>query len=238
MKATTLAALCMALYGLACSFPRPAFAAEPLEAPTAASPNAATGETYTERLTALQQEWDAAKYRTVDKRARKEAFLILLDHSAAIAERFPEQVEAIAWNGIVLSTYAGEVGGMSAMKYAKAARNALHEAEQMESTALQGGIYASLGALYSKVPGGLVGFGDDDLAEQYFRKALTVKPDSIDANYFYGEFLLERGMAREALAALERALGAPTVEGRPIFDAGRRAEIRTLMARARKAIEH
>jgi Tfp pilus assembly protein PilF len=122
---------------------------------------------------------------------------------------------------------------MSAMKYAKAARAALERAEKLDATALDGGIYASLGALYSKVPGGLIGFGDDKLAARYFEKALAVDADNIDNNYFYGEFLFDQGDYARARTVLEHALAAPSVNERPVFDAGRRAEIRDLLAIAR-----
>jgi Tfp pilus assembly protein PilF len=120
------------------------------------------------------------------------------------------------------------------MKYAKAARAALEQAERIDGAALSGGVYASLGALYSKVPGGLLGFGDDERAEQYFKKALAVDADNIDNNYFYGEFLLDQGEYARARSVLEHALAAPTVVDRPVFDAGRRAEIRTLLATAER----
>ena len=123
---------------------------------------------------------------------------------------------------------------MSAMKVAKAARAALEQAEKLDATALSGGIYASLGALYSKVPGGFIGFGDDALAAQYFEKALDVDPDNIDNNYFYGEFLLDQGDYGRARAVLEHALAAPAVVDRPVFDAGRREEIRDLLAVAQR----
>jgi Tfp pilus assembly protein PilF len=116
------------------------------------------------------------------------------------------------------------------MKYAKAARTALQNAEKLDATALSGGVYASLGALYSKVPGGFIGFGDDKLAAQYFAKALAVDPDNIDNNYFFGEFLVDQGDYGRARAVLEHALAAPAVADRPVFDAGRRQEIRTLLA--------
>lgn len=180
-------------------------------------------------LLAIQQEWASAKYQTEAKQARKDAFDELLRHASALGEHYPHDVEAVAWEGIVLSTYAGEVGAMSALKYAKAARKALLKAESMDANALDGGVYASLGALYSKVPGGMLGFGDDELAEQYFNKALAVDADSIDSNYFYGEFLLEHDRLPEAADALNRALSAPEVTSRPVFDAGRRAEIRSLL---------
>jgi tetratricopeptide (TPR) repeat protein len=185
-------------------------------------------------LAAIQKEWASANYEAAGKQARAAAFAAVVDHATKFGAAHADRVEAAAWEGIVLSTYAGEVGAMSAMKYAKAARDALQRAERMDPAALDGGIYASLGALYSKVPGGFMGFGDDALAADYFRKALAVAPDNIDSNYFYGEFLLDQGKYAEAAAVLRHALEAPTVVGRPTFDAGRRGEIRALLATAER----
>jgi tetratricopeptide (TPR) repeat protein len=183
-------------------------------------------------LRGVQNEWADANYRTTDA-SRNDAFSALVEHAAAFRAQYPDRAEALAWEGIVLSTYAGEVGAMSAMKYAKAARAALEHAEKIDATALEGGIYASLGALYSKVPGGFIGFGDDKLAAEYFAKALAVNADNIDNNFFYGEFLLDQGDYARARSVLEHALAAPSVTERPVFDAGRRAEIRDLLAAAR-----
>jgi tetratricopeptide (TPR) repeat protein len=181
-------------------------------------------------LASLQQEFDTVSFQITGKRERRSAFDALVEHAQAFSARYPDRVEAVAWQGIVLSAYAGEVGAMSAMKYAKAARDALHAAERMDPASLDGGVYSSLGALYSKVPGGIIGFGDDALAAKYFEKALAVDPDNIDSNYFYGEFLLDQGDAQAAAAVLRHALESPAVTGRPLLDAGRRGEIRTLLA--------
>jgi len=185
-------------------------------------------------LAAIQNEWAAANYATTDKAARGDAFATLVEHAASFRTQYRERAEALAWEGIVLSTYAGEVGAMSAMKYAKAARAALQGAEKIDAAALGGGIYASLGALYSKVPGGFVGFGDDKLAAQYFAKALAIDADNIDNNYFYGEFLLDQGDYGRARTVLQHALAAPPITDRPVFDAGRRQEIRALLAVAER----
>jgi tetratricopeptide (TPR) repeat protein len=190
----------------------------------------AFADTFDDGLASIQNEWAVANYQTTDKAARTNAFLAVVQHAAEFSAQHPERAEAVAWEGIVLSTYAGEVGAMSAMKYAKAARAALERAEKLDANALDGGIYASLGALYSKVPGGFVGFGDDDLAAEYFEKALAVDADNIDNNFFYGEFLLDQGDYAQARNVLEHALAAPPVAERPVFDAGRRAEIRELLA--------
>ena len=190
----------------------------------------AFADDFTDGLKAIQQEWAVANYQTADGSARSDSFAALVDHAAAFRERYPARAEAQAWEGIVLSTYAGEVSAFSAMKYAKAARAALERAEKIDANALAGGIYASLGALYSKVPGGMMGFGDDALAAQYFEKALAIDPDNIDNNYFFGEFLLDQGDYVRARTVLEHALEAPTVAERPVFDAGRRQEIRSLLS--------
>jgi tetratricopeptide (TPR) repeat protein len=200
---------------------------------SAAAANAAENS-FEGELNALQQEWDSAKYATTEKHAREAAFKALVEHAAALSHKYPDQVAAVAWEGIVLSTYAGEVSAMSAMKYAKGAREALLRAEKMQPDALRGGVYASLGSLYSKVPGGFVGFGDDELAHEYFRKALAVDSTNIDNNYFYGEFLLDQGHFAEAVTVLTRALESPPVTARPVFDAGRRAEVRELLAAAQR----
>ena len=189
----------------------------------------AFADSFDDGLESIQNEWAVANYQTADKAARSNAFLALVQHAAEFSAQHPERAEAVAWEGIVLSTYAGEVSAMSAMKYAKAARAALERAESLDASALAGGVYASLGALYSKVPGGLIGFGDDKRAAEYFHKALAVDGDNIDNNYFYGEFLLDQGDYAGARTVLEHALAAPPVADRPVFDAGRRAEIRGLL---------
>jgi Tfp pilus assembly protein PilF len=83
------------------------------------------------------------------------------------------------------------------------------------------------------VPGGFVGFGDDEVAADYFAKALAVDGNNIDTNFFYGEFLLEHEDYAQAGQVLEQALSAPTVESRPLFDQGRRESIRALLAEVR-----
>lgn len=196
------------------------------------TPALAVESTFTADLAAIEHEFDVANFQTQEENARTAAFDALVQHAAEFSQKYPDRVEAIAWEGIVLSTYAGEVGAMSAMKYAKAARALLLRAERMEGDSLNGGVYASLGALYSKVPGGLLGFGDDELAAEYFTKALEINPDNIDSNFFYGEYLVDQGDYAQAVAVLTRALSAPRVESRPILDAGRRAEIRELLAAA------
>lgn len=62
-------------------------------------------------------------------------------------------------------------------------------------------------------------------------KGLSLNPKGIDANFFYGELLSETDHADEAMPYLERALQAAPRPGRQISDAGRRDEVRALIAR-------
>jgi len=203
-----------------------------------ASNSIAAGVGFESELLSLQHEWAHANYETTGKKDRRAAFEAVVDHAKSLSAAYPDQVSVVAWEGIVLSTYAGEVSALGAMKVAKEALARLQAAEQMDGDALDGGIYASLGALYSKVPGGFVGFGDDDIARGYFERAIEVDSTNIDNNFFYGEFLVEHGEYTAALKYLTAALDAEVAADRPVFDAGRRAEIRELLQEASSQVAY
>ncbi|MCP4063088.1 MAG: tetratricopeptide repeat protein, partial [Gammaproteobacteria bacterium] len=77
-----------------------------------------------------------------------------------------------------------------------------------------------------QVPGWPLGFGDDDKARQYLQKALAINPDGMDANFFFGDFLLDQGEPERARSYLQKVLEAPDRAGRDVADAGRREEAR------------
>lgn len=54
-----------------------------------------------------------------------------------------------------------------------------------------------------------VSFGDDDAAKQMLETALKINPKGIDANYFYGEFLLLHNKSNDAALYFKRAASAP-----------------------------
>jgi len=114
------------------------------------------------------------------------------------------------------------------------AKRLLEESLKLDEKALNGSAYTSLATLYAKVPGWPVGFGDKERAEEYFKKALAINPDGIDPNFFYGEYLADRGRTGAALTYLEKALKAPPRPGREVADSGRRQEIQALLAKVRK----
>ena len=176
----------------------------------------------------IQRDWAIAMYQT-DAGSKEQVFEALAQRARALAAANPSDASALIWQGIVLSTYAGEKGGLGALSLVKEARAALEAALDIDPTALDGSAHTSLGSLYFKVPGWPVGFGSSKKAREHLQKGLALNPDGIDANYFMGEFLLEEGDRAQARSHLEKALAAPDRPARQVADAGRRAEIRALL---------
>jgi Tfp pilus assembly protein PilF len=58
------------------------------------------------------------------------------------------------------------------------------------------------------------------------QKALAINPDGLDANFFFGDFLLDQGEPERARSYLQKVLEAPGRTGRDIADTGRREEAR------------
>lgn len=190
---------------------------------------------FDDALLDIQHRWAEANYRESGK-AQKQAFENLLADSRSFAKGNPERAEALVWHGIVASTYAGVKGPFGALSLAKEAREALSAAEALDPTVLDGSVYTSLGTLYYKVPGGMIGFGDKDLARRYLQKALAANPNGIDPNYFYAEFLFEENDYDAARNALLKAQQAPKRPDRPLADEGRQAEIDALLAKVNRKI--
>jgi len=199
-------------------------------------PHAAIAGGFEDALVDVQHRWAKANY-SMQGRQQKQAFEALLEDARALAADNPDRAEALVWQGIVASTYAGVKGPFGAMSLAKEARDALVAAEEMNAGVLDGSVYTSLGTLYYKVPGGLIGFGDKSLARSYLEKALAINPDGIDPNYFYGEFLFEEHEYEAARVALLRAKQAPGRPDRPLADEGRHEEIAVLLSEVERKLE-
>lgn len=180
----------------------------------------------------IQTEWAQAMYQ--DEGKSKEAHLAkLVGQSRGLAAQNPKDADALIWEGIVLASYAGNVGGLGALGLVKEAKAALEAAIVLNPKALDGSAYTSLGSLYYQVPGWPLGFGDDKTAEEYLKTGLGINPNGIDPNYFYGDFLYKKGRFAESEAALKKALLAPNRPGREFADEGRRKEITALLVKVK-----
>lgn len=186
--------------------------------------------TLSEQINYLQQQWAEIKYQHPE--AGREAELESLSHQAhewRLAA--PDNAELLIWEGIITSTLAGESGGLSALRQVGEAKELFEQALAIDDQALAGSAYTSLGVLYYQVPGWPLSFGSDKKARILLKKGLSVNPDGIDSNYFYGEFLLDQNQSEAARKVLQHALAAPPRPDRPLADKGRRAEIEALLQR-------
>jgi tetratricopeptide (TPR) repeat protein len=179
----------------------------------------------------LQHDWEAIRYQTPASERAKH-FETLARKAHQVSATYPGRSEPLVWEGIILSSLAGEKGGLGALSLVKQAKALYEQAIAIDGKVLDGSAYGSLGVLYYKVPGWPLGFGDKAKAETLLKKALEINPAGIDTNFFYAEYLIENKRKAEGISYLERALQAPARPGRQIADTGRREEIRALLNQA------
>lgn len=198
----------------------------------AAEPNAV----FDNGLANIQQRWAEISYRT-DKDHKVAEFEALAKQAEQFAAAYPQRAEALIWQGIVVSTWAGAKGGLGALSLVEQAKALFETSLRLDERALQGSAYTSLGSLYYQAPGWPIGFGDDDKAQGFLQKALAINPRGIDANYFYADFLIDQGNYKQANVYLNRALQAPPRADRALADQGRREEIRQRLAQLREYMD-
>ena len=188
-----------------------------------------------QRLSGIQQRWAQIQYQ-MPADQRTGAFEQLAAQASAFTQERQSVAEAWIWSGIVTSSWAGAQGGLGALSKVKQAKAELEKALAIDPQALQGSAYTSLGALYDRVPGWPIGFGDADKAEVLLKQALQLNPNGIDSLYFWGDHLYRQKRYTEARAALQKALQAPPRPGRATADAGRRQEIEALLLDVNKKL--
>ena len=195
-------------------------------------PNLASAAGVEESVTELQRDWEVIRYQTPPAE-REKRFEALATRAHKVSEAYPDRSEPLVWEGIIVSSWAGEKGGLGALGLVKQAKALYEDAIRINGDVLDGSAYNSLGVLYYKVPGWPVGFGDKAKARELLQKALSLNPKGIDPNFFMGEYLFENKQPEQAVVYLERAIQAPPRPGRQMADAGRREEARGLLDKAK-----
>ncbi len=176
-----------------------------------------------------QQRWAEIQYRLPPDR-QSAAMQAVIDELDVELSTQPKQVEALIWRGIAEATLAGYQGGLGALSLLRDARRDLEAAIAIDERALNGAAHTSLGSLYYQVPGWPISFGSNSKAEAELKKGLAIAPQDIDANYFYADYLRDRGDKAQARVYYERALAAPARPGRSLADEGRREQIRQALS--------
>lgn len=187
----------------------------------------------TEDVKAINDGWAHIVYEVRGSSTQTKALDALARQAAQIVARNPGKAEPLLWQGIVTSEQANRANFFHKLGLATKARDIIARAYAINPRAANGGAAMSLGVLYFKVPGSPIGFGDDAKARKLLKEALALDPGGLDANYFYGDFLLDQGDAKGARLFLQKALRAPHDPARPVWDAGRRREVQALLAKAK-----
>ncbi|WP_018982668.1 tetratricopeptide repeat protein [Salinimonas chungwhensis] len=176
----------------------------------------------------IQHKWAKVNYG-IDNAKQLGQFESLIEQARELVAASPNNAAALTWLGIAQASAARAKGGLGALDFAENARENFEKAIEIEPSSLNGTALFSLAALYYKVPGWPVSFGDVDKAEKLFKDALAIHPKGIDPNYFYAEYLYEEGNYESAYRYLQQALQADPRPNRPLADSGRREAVKTLL---------
>ncbi|GEN27665.1 hypothetical protein HVA01_13110 [Halovibrio variabilis] len=187
-----------------------------------------TASAFESELFSLKNRWE---HTVTDMPAneRESTLKSLVSEAEQLAEQHSDEADVLVWQGIILASYARERGGLGALGTAGDARDALEKAIELDPRGLNGSAYVTLGALYDRAPGRPLGFGNSDTAERMFQRALEIRPDGIDVNYYYAAFLAEEGNDQAAREHAKRAVNGTARDNRKVSDEALRRDAEALL---------
>ncbi|MBS3963604.1 MAG: hypothetical protein KGZ80_03745 [Methylomonas sp.] len=180
-------------------------------------------------LTELENAWAHAYFQGAPAQ-QKQTYAVLLKRATDLAKRNPRSAEAKIWQATIMSASAEHQPALTALATLDAAKILLEQAIQENPKALNGAAYVTLGTLHYMLPGWPISFGDDQKAEYLLQTGLKINPDGIDANYFYGDFLLEQDRIDEAEKYLIKVVDAATQPGQSLSDIQLQNQARNTLA--------
>lgn len=192
----------------------------------ALTPVAATA--YESELFSLKNRWEHT-VTEMPANQRENTLKTLTSEAQQLVDQNPNEADVLVWQGIVLASYARERGGLGALGTAGDARDALERAIERDPQGGNGSAYVTLGALYDRVPGRPLGFGNSDTAERMFQHALEIRPDGIDVNYYYAAYLKEEGNTQAAREHAQRAVKGTARDDRQLSDEALRQEAQAML---------
>jgi hypothetical protein len=95
----------------------------------------------------LQHDWESVRYQTPTAE-KAERWARLATKAQQVVAQHPQRAEPLIWQGIVLSSWAADKGGLGALSMVKEAKVLYEKALAINPNALDGSAYNSLGVLY------------------------------------------------------------------------------------------
>ena len=170
--------------------------------------NLASAKNITPEINNIESQWANIYYaKTITEQSR--GYIDLLAKTEKLAQEHPHSVELMIWKAIIISTNAAFEPPFTALESIDKAKALLETSIKKNPNALDGAAFVTLGTLYYLTPGWPISYGDFNIAEQLLKKGLIINPDSIDANYFYADYLLSKDKTTEASKYFKLALKAP-----------------------------
>ncbi len=177
----------------------------------------------------LKQRWEQITTQRAEGQ-RRDSLRSLAEEAERLVQANPNEAQPLIWYGIIEASHARERSGLGALGSARSARDALERAVELDRHGGNGSAFVTLGALYDRAPGRPVGFGSSATAERMFQRALQIRPDGIDVNYYYAAFLEDEGRRDEARQHARRAVEGTAREDRQASDEALREQARALLA--------
>jgi tetratricopeptide (TPR) repeat protein len=165
----------------------------------------------------IESQWAHIHYN-VAKEQQEAAYQQLLAEVKALNLQHPDQAELIIQQAIIIASNADNIDAFSALEAANQARELLMRAIQLDPNASEGAAFVTLGSLYYMVPGWPIAYGDTNKADALLKKALVINPNTIDANYFYGDFLATQGKQKQAVSYFKCAVAIPVRKNQEFAD--------------------
>ncbi len=183
----------------------------------------------------IEAEWSRIHFE-LPRAEQAAAYAPLLALANNLAARYPSRVEALYWQAMIKINLAEFENKIAALELIHAARDLFKTVITLDPNYKKGASYVVLGVLYHRVPGWPIAFGDPDEAANLLKKALKINPLGIDANYYYGDFLLSKNEFEQAQAHFNTVLTAPLDPGRDLANNALKIKARIGLANAARGV--
>ncbi|MFZ4503880.1 MAG: hypothetical protein ACOYM1_08010 [Methylovulum sp.] len=160
-------------------------------------PISSLAATLDDTINTFESAWASIYYRQDNTEKARDYEQLLLTIKKSYAD-YPQQPELIFFEALVTASRAEYLAPLAALDSIAYVRTILSQIITLKPSTMAGSAYVVLATLYHQAPAWPIAFGDDKKAEELFKAALTINPNSLDGNYYYGQFLVAKNAPKDA----------------------------------------